>query len=872
MMKNKGTVRHRRLSLKVFLTASLLVVSLVTFVSVFFLTSSIYRKSHIRQAQNTARGLATQVTDSLLQLMNKGWSREKLLRLFDPVLNANADIPMRITLLRAPVVVALFGPARGDRPDPEMARVLATGRPTREEQGYVIRRIVPIRARQECLSCHTNAKEGTILGVLKLEQDLGPAIHAHLVKLLLLFLLLAPVPVLLAVLIAYYTTAKVHKAVVLLRDNITRVNSVHDLTTLDLGGERTEFVELNQILSEVDTLVDKMKDTAVDRQLLEFEVRLLESFLITSEVVRDWKEHVANLLLQFNEVMEAYALFSIFKVGEEHYDLEIFWRNRPSEETGRQFDRIVQKRVSEQVEPDFFPEIKTSHTIVDPTGPEIDLPISEIELQVKSIFLRQPKIGGIVGIGIQSGLSEEIGGSLMIEGVLTTLVNVIGSVRAIYNYSKEMEYYATRDPLTGLFNQRMFWDLAANELHRAARHGHRFAILVFDFDNFKMVNDRFGHIFGDTFLQMFAGKINEFLREGDVLTRYGGDEFVAILPETNQEEAYVAALRVLDSLKDITFEAPDGSGIRNTVSIGLAVYPDHSEELNALFMIADNMLYKAKREGKNRIGVPTGEDILQAFQAKDEQSLFLLNVLENPDQVIPMFQAIMDIRTGTVCMYELLMGIWHDDHILRASSFVEMAEKMGIISQLDFIVIEKAFREIREKDYQGQLFINLSPNSLILNRYVATVRDLAASYDVDPRRIVFEITERETVRNRGLLQKFARELRSKGFRFAIDDFGSGFSSFHYLKLFSFDYIKIDGDFVRNISTDSQDRAFVKSIISLARDMHISTIAEYVENEDVLAAVKELGADYAQGYHVGRPCREIEPAAAGSGPERCREGE
>ncbi|HFQ90399.1 MAG TPA: hypothetical protein ENK27_10035, partial [Desulfobulbus sp.] len=420
MMKNKGTVRHRRLSLKVFLTASLLVVSLVTFVSVFFLTSSIYRKSHVRQAQNTARGLATQVTDSLLQLMNKGWSREKLLRLFDPVLNANADIPMRITLLRAPVVVALFGPARGDRPDPEMARVLATGRPTREEQGYVIRRIVPIRARQECLSCHTNAKEGTILGVLKLEQDLGPAIHAHLVKLLLLFLLLAPVPVLLAVLIAYYTTAKVHKAVVLLRDNITRVNSVHDLTTLDLGGERTEFVELNQILSEVDTLVDKMKDTAVDRQLLEFEVRLLESFLITSEVVRDWKEHVANLLLQFNEVMEAYALFSIFKVGEEHYDLEIFWRNRPSEETGRQFDRIVQKRVSEQVDPDFFPEIKTSHTIVDPTGPEIDLPISEIELQVKSIFLRQPKIGGIVGIGIQSGLSEEIGGSLMIEGVLTT--------------------------------------------------------------------------------------------------------------------------------------------------------------------------------------------------------------------------------------------------------------------------------------------------------------------------------------------------------------------------------------------------------------------------------------------------------------------
>ncbi|HEB50627.1 MAG TPA: bifunctional diguanylate cyclase/phosphodiesterase [Desulfobulbus sp.] len=855
-MKNRGEVLHRRLSLKVFLTASLLAVSLVTFVSVFFLTTSIYQRSHVQQARNTAKGLSTQVIDSLLQLMINGWSRGKLLHFFKPVLDANTDIPMRITILRAPVVVDLFGPVEGEQGDPGMREVLATGRPILEEQGYLIRRIVPIRARQECLSCHSNAKPNDIFGVLKLEQDLAPAIHAHLLKLLLLFLLLSPIPILLAVLIAYHTTSKVNRSVVLLRSNITRVNSVRDLTNLELGGDRTDFVELNQILAEVDTLVGKMKDTAVDRQLLEFEVRLLESFLITSEVVRDWKEHVAKLLLQFNEVMATYALFSIFKVGEEHYDLEIFWRSRPSEETRRQFDRVVRKRVGEQVEPEFFPEINTNHTIVDPTGPEIDLPISEIELQVKSIFLRQPKIGGIVGIGIQSGLSAEIGGSLMIEGVLTTLVNVIGSVRAIYNYSKEMEYYATRDPLTGLFNQRMFWDLAANELHRAKRHGYRFALLVLDFDNFKMVNDRFGHIFGDTFLQMFAGKINDFLREGDVLTRYGGDEFVAILPETNQEDAYVAALRVLDSLKDITFEAPDGSRIRNTVSIGLAVYPDHSEELNALFMIADNMLYKAKREGKNRIGVPTGDDILQAFQAKDEQSLFLLNVLENPDQVVPMFQPIMDIATGTVCMYELLMGIWHDDHILRASSFVEVAEKMGIISQLDFIVIEKAFRELREKRYQGQLFINLSPNSLTLDRYVETVRELAARYEVEPEQIVFEVTERETVRNRSLLQKFALELCNKGFRFAIDDFGSGFSSFHYLKLFSFDYIKIEGDFVRNISRDPQDRAFVKSIISLARDMNIRTVAEYVENEDVLAAVEGLGADYAQGYHVGRPCQEI----------------
>ena len=394
-----------------------------------------------------------------------------------------------------------------------MQQVLESGRMILEENGYFVKRIIPIKAKKECLRCHENTKVGDIFGVLKIEQDIGPAIHAHARNLLLLFLALSPFPILLAVLISSYTTGKIERSVTVLRDNIKKINSVSDLTNLVFSSAETDFVELNQILAEVDILVSKVKDTAVDRQLLEFEVKLLESFLITSDVVRDWKEHVANLLVQFNEVMEANALFSIFKVGEENYDLDIFWRNRPSEKTSEQFDRIVQQRIREHEHLQFLSDININHTIIDRTLPEINLDEKDIDLQVKSIFLDQPKIGGVVGIGIQSGMTEGIGSSLMIEGVLTTLVNVIGSVKAIYNYTKEMEYHASRDPLTGLFNQRMFWDLAANEMHRARRHNHSFSLLVLDLDNFKMVNDRYGHIFGDTFLQMLAGKIELFLRE-----------------------------------------------------------------------------------------------------------------------------------------------------------------------------------------------------------------------------------------------------------------------------------------------------------------------------------------------------------------------
>ncbi len=848
---------HRRQSLKFFITASLLAVSLITFILVYLCTSTIYQKSHIQQAKNTALGVSTQATNSMLQLMLNGWSREKLLLFFDPILNANPEIPMRISLLRAPIVAKTFGAVDDPAPDADMLQVLKSGQGIHEENNYSIKQVIAIRAKNECLSCHENAQNGEILGVLKIEQDLGPAIGAHVRNLMLLFLILSPFPILLAVLISSYTTRKIAKSVNVLRNSIQKINNVRDLTNLEIIGDKTDFTEINRILSEVDTLVSKMKDTAVDRQLLEFEVRLLESFLITSEVVRDWREHVANLLIQFNEVMETYALFSIFKVGKMNYDLEIFWRSKPSKSTSDRFDSIVQQRILEHEHLHLFSDIKISHTIIDQRMPEIDLNDNDIDLQVKSIFLNQPKIGGIVGIGIQSGVAQEIGGSLMIEGVLTTLVNVIGSIRAIYNYTKELEHHASRDPLTGLFNQRMFWDLAANEMHRARRHNHPFSLLVLDLDNFKMVNDRYGHIFGDTFLQMLAGKIELFLREGDILTRYGGDEFAVILPETDREEAYAAAVRVLESLKAITLESPDGSQIKATASIGLAVYPDHAEELNALFMIADNMMYKAKKEGKNKIRIPSGkEDTLKAFRAKDDQALFLLNVLENPDQVTPMFQPIVDIRTSSVPMYELLMGIRQKGHILRANSFIDLAEKMGIISQLDFIVIEKAFKEIRKKQYRGKLFINLSPNSLILKRYVTSVRNMAAEYQINPADIVFEITERDTVRNRTLLEKFAGELKSEGFKFAIDDFGSGYSSFHYLKLFSIDYIKIEGDFVKNIPRNQKDRALVKSIIALAKDLHIYTIAEYVETAEILKAVKEIGADYSQGYFTGKPGPEL----------------
>ncbi len=371
-----------------------------------------------------------------------------------------------------------------------------------------------------------------------------------------------------------------------------------------------------------------------------------------------------------------------------------------------------------------------------------------------------------------------------------------------------------------------------------------------------MINDRYSHSFGDTFLQLLAGKLKEALQAGDILTRYGGDEFAVILPESDQGKTYDTALKVIEAVTATTAEAPDGKTIKATVSIGLASFPEHTAELSTLFVIANNMMYKAKTEGKNRIGAPTREDIVEVLKKTEEKTLFLLNVLENKEKVIPFFQPIMNVSDGSIEMHELLMGIEHEGRILPAAQFIDMAEDMGIVSQLDYINIEKAFQEIQKKSYQGLLFINLSPKSLILSEFIRRVREFAGEYGIAPERIVFEITERETVKNPALLDKFVKELKIEGFKFAIDDFGAGFSTFHYIKMFPVDYIKIEGEFIRNAPQKATDRAFVKCIVSLAKDLEIQTIAEMIEDDMILDSVRELGADFGQGYHIKAPCREL----------------
>jgi len=268
------------------------------------------------------------------------------------------------------------------------------------------------------------------------------------------------------------------------------------------------------------------------------------------------------------------------------------------------------------------------------------------------------------------------------------------------------------------------------------------------------------------------------------------------------------------------------------------------------------MMYKAKSEGRNRIGFPTEDEVVEVFRSIGEKSIIIANAIEKR-LVIPFFQPILNNETNTIDAVEVLSRIrLEDDTLLGAHEFIELAEKTGLIHKIDYIVMERAFRKAREVGYTGQLFVNLSPRALVLNEFIVEAKRLTAEAGISPSQVVFEITERDTVKNFSLLEKFVNELKLEGFGLAIDDFGSGFSSFHYLKHFPIDYVKIEGDFIVNMIGDPKDRAFVHSIANLAKELGIKALAEFVESAEVLDSVHRAGITYAQGYHIGRPSEEL----------------
>ncbi len=427
--------------------------------------------------------------------------------------------------------------------------------------------------------------------------------------------------------------------------------------------------------------------------------------------------------------------------------------------------------------------------------------------------------------------------------------------------SAQLAWQASHDPLTALPNRREFKRCLQQLVDDAKLNHHSHSLLYIDLDQFKVVNDTCGHAAGDNLLCQLADLLKTDLRKEDVLARLGGDEFGVLLPRCSQKDAIRIANLLRKRLEDFRF-AWHNNIFRIGVSIGLTMITNKTSTAEEILSAADSACYVAKDTGRNRVFVhdPENNDpassnhretlqwAAQIQKALDENRfcLFLQNIAYTHDP------------TGISPHVEVLIRMFDQKgQLIPPGAFIPAAERYSLMGAIDQWVIKELFGyldnfEPEEFDQLPVYSINLSGISLSQEDFLEHIQDQIQRSQIPATKLCFEITETAAIANMKKVVHFITSLKDKGCRFALDDFGSGLSSFAYLKSLPVDYLKIDGYFVKDIATDPLDRVFVESINQIGHAMGLKTIAEFVENDDIVAVLREIGVDYVQGYGVARP--------------------
>jgi diguanylate cyclase (GGDEF)-like protein len=479
-----------------------------------------------------------------------------------------------------------------------------------------------------------------------------------------------------------------------------------------------------------------------------------------------------------------------------------------------------------------------------------------IILYLKLRFLVAQPIANLVGVmrsvTLDMDMSRRVTGSSWLLEIKHLAEYFNHLLQTIQEYNARLEELSIRDPLTGLYNRRKFHEFLQTEIIRSDRHHHGFSVIMIDLDNFKYINDTFGHPTGDMVLKELTAMLSEGLRRGDVLARLGGDEFALILPETTAKNGLQVANKLHRTLVGREFELPVGK-ISTTACFSMVSYPEdgHSEE--ELYSAMDVVLYKAKMLGKNQV-MTADTEADRSMMAIFKQGDFLRSALRE-DRIEAFLQPIVELKSGTVAAYEVLARIREGEKIIPAGDFIEVAEELGMAQELDREVFRKGlahYAAIANKHPQAKMFFNLFPRTFNNIEWIRGIPGLVRDAGVPCEKIVLEITEREALPHLTQVRAVIEELRASRIAVALDDFGSGFSSFLYLKYLQIDYVKIEGSFVRQIVADERDRVMVAHINGMAHEFGLKTVAEFVEDEMTAKMLTEMGVDYAQGYHFGRP--------------------
>ncbi len=520
----------------------------------------------------------------------------------------------------------------------------------------------------------------------------------------------------------------------------------------------------------------------------------------------------------------------------------------------------------------------------DLTGLEIrnarGRPIAEImtivnehtRASVENPVLRCLREGRVIALAENSVLVNHHGTEIPIQDsaapIRDRIGNIIGAVMVFHDVSREsrlfrqLSYQASHDSLTGLINRREFENKLVTALESTYTHSEQsHALLYVDLDQFKVVNDTFGHIAGDELLRQISELVQLNIRSTDVLGRLGGDEFGILLERCSPERAIDVAEAIRGAVESHRFSWQDAyASVR--CSIGVVMIDATCNSVATVMSSADVACYSAKDMGRNQVHLYQDRDASVRHEEMKWVSRITSAVEDNRLELF--YQPIVAIgknsgnggnRRGH---YELLLRMRDESgNLVNPDQFIPAAERYNLMSMLDRWVIQEALSQLADRSEQSAeahftLAINLSGTSLSEDRFLEFVINELEKQRLPAGAICFEITETAAISNLSRVIHFMQTLKKLGCKFSLDDFGSGLSSFTYLKNLPVDYLKIDGQFIRNVAEDFVDESMVRAITDVGRAMGIETIAERVETKQVLDKLSALGIEFAQGYYLARP--------------------
>ena len=450
------------------------------------------------------------------------------------------------------------------------------------------------------------------------------------------------------------------------------------------------------------------------------------------------------------------------------------------------------------------------------------------------------------------------------------------TVSALRERDKKLWRMANHDSLTGLINRHRFSELLDEEIDRIAADGTMSALLFIDLDQFKYVNDTVGHAAGDRLLKSVARRLQDGVRETDIVSRFGGDEFLLLISKISKKDVDSICNELVKRMREYRF-LESGSSFTVPCSIGVALINDDHCTATDLLAQADMACHYAKAQGRNRFHFfkASGSEMRQMvaeinwsqqIEAALREDLFVLR-----------YQPIVDVHTGEPVFHEVLLRLQpKHGKIILPSAFLPAANRFGLMAEIDEWVICNALEKLGEfRSWYGDVrfTLNVSGNFFETPHLLQCLEDSLKSNEVPLEAVVLEITEQVAIANMAGASRQIADMADLGLKFAIDDFGAGYSSYNYLKTLPVHYIKIDGTFITELAGDEVDQTIVSSISQIAQATDKKTIAEHVQDYRTLDVLRDLGVDYAQGYFLGKPStslkRERAPVSLASRRDRKR---